>query len=113
MQLRRLSLRNFRLFTDLDLGVPLCFGHHHLVHEGGWRIEWWGKGRAAFRDPRGQLHFDGGWGPPALTRDPVRALVRENRLRGARPGAYTASARWKREADIPDHVFFRASEAGL
>ncbi|MDY7103112.1 MAG: hypothetical protein S0880_18170 [Actinomycetota bacterium] len=24
--------------TDLDLGVPLCGGHHRLVHEGGWEI---------------------------------------------------------------------------
>ena len=24
--------------TDLDNLVPLCHAHHHLVHEGGWRI---------------------------------------------------------------------------
>jgi hypothetical protein len=24
--------------TDLDLGVPLCRGHHRLVHEGGWHV---------------------------------------------------------------------------
>jgi hypothetical protein len=24
--------------TDLDLGVPLCHGHHRLVHEGGWEV---------------------------------------------------------------------------
>ena len=22
--------------TDLDLALPVCKGHHHLVHEGGW-----------------------------------------------------------------------------
>ena len=22
--------------TNVDLGIPLCYGHHHLVHEGGW-----------------------------------------------------------------------------
>jgi hypothetical protein len=26
--------------TAVDNGVPLCFFHHHLVHEGGWRITW-------------------------------------------------------------------------
>ncbi|MDY7103003.1 MAG: DUF222 domain-containing protein [Actinomycetota bacterium] len=24
--------------TDLNLGVPLCRGHHRLVHEGGWDV---------------------------------------------------------------------------
>jgi hypothetical protein len=24
--------------TDLDVGVPLCRGHHDLVHEGGWTV---------------------------------------------------------------------------
>jgi hypothetical protein len=39
--------------------------------------------------------------------------VRRNRLNGVEPDAYTASARWKRERDIPDAVLFRAAEAGL
>ncbi len=26
--------------TCVDNGVPLCFFHHHLVHEGGWSIMW-------------------------------------------------------------------------
>ena len=24
--------------TNLDAGVPLCWGHHHLVHEGKWTV---------------------------------------------------------------------------
>jgi hypothetical protein len=24
--------------TDLDAGVPVCWGHHRLVHEGGWTV---------------------------------------------------------------------------
>lgn len=26
--------------TEIDNGIPLCFFHHHLVHEGGWHVEW-------------------------------------------------------------------------
>ncbi len=43
--------------------------------------------------------------------DPVEALIDETRSRGADPDFYTAGARWKREADIPDDVYFRAKEA--
>ena len=24
--------------TDLDVGVPLCWAHHHLVHDDGWTV---------------------------------------------------------------------------
>jgi hypothetical protein len=41
----------------------------------------------------------------------VRDLVAETRRGGARPDGATAGARWKREADIPDDVYFAASEA--
>ncbi len=111
--------------TSLENCVLLCRYHHRLVHEGGWRLEWWGKGRAVFRDPRGGVHFDetrsaaaspcaraprGSHGSPRPDAS-ARALVRANRLHGAAPGPLTASARWKR--DIPDDVWFRATEAGL
>jgi hypothetical protein len=52
--------------------------------------------------------------PPAesdLT-DCVRCGPVEQTLsRGAAPDFYTAGARWKREADIPDDIYFRALEA--
>jgi hypothetical protein len=48
---------------------------------------------------------------PELEADPVEALIEDTRSRGADPGFYTAGARWKREADIPDDVYFRAKEA--
>jgi hypothetical protein len=48
---------------------------------------------------------------PDLEADPVAALIEETRSRGADPDFYTAGARWKREADIPDHVYFKATEA--
>ena len=44
--------------TTLDNLVLLCSHHHRLVHEEGWRVEWWGEGRPAFIDPRGQKHFE-------------------------------------------------------
>ena len=100
--------------TSLDNTLLLCRYHHRLVHEEGWSIEWWGAGRAAFRDPRGSVDLEErGRPPPPLPIDPVAALARQNRLRGAEPDAWTASARWKREADIPDDVLFRATEAAL
>ncbi len=46
-----------------------------------------------------------------LGQTPVEALVEENRRRGVKPDGWTAGVRWKREADIPDEVYFRAIEA--
>jgi hypothetical protein len=40
----------------------------------------------------------------------VAALIREHEPLGIEPAAWTASARWEREADIPAHVYFRATE---
>jgi hypothetical protein len=101
--------------TSLANTLLLCRYHHRLVHEDGWRVEWWGVGQPAFRDPRGSVHMHGrGRPPPELhcrASGPVANLVRLNRLRGADPDAWTAGARWKREADIPDRVLFGAAEA--
>jgi hypothetical protein len=100
--------------TSLDNTLLLCRYHHRLVHEEGWSVEWWGTGRAAFRDPRGSVDLEErGRPPPRLTNEPVAALARQNWLRGAEPDGWTASARWKREADIPDDVLFRAIEAAM
>jgi hypothetical protein len=100
--------------TSLRNTVLLCRCHHRLVHEGGWDLQWWPHGRVAFIDPRGTIHVGGGKPrPPKLPKRPAEALVRRNRLNGVEPDAYTASARWKRERDIPDAVLFRATEAGL
>jgi hypothetical protein len=63
-----------------------------------------------FLDPRGGTHFDGSWKPPQLPERPVAALIREHEPLGIEPAAWTASARWEREADIPAHVYFRATE---
>jgi len=45
--------------TSLSNCLLLCAHHHTLVHEGGWRVQWWGEGRPVFSDPRGQMHFEG------------------------------------------------------
>ena len=65
-----------------------------------------------FIDRGGGFHTDGIKVPsPELPLDPVGALIEDNRSRGVDPDFYTAGARWKREADIPDDVYFRAMEA--
>ena len=98
--------------TALGNLVLLCSYHHRLVHEERWKIEWWGEGRPAFIDPRGQKHFDPRPVPPQLpsVQDPVDALIEDTQSRGADPDFYTAGARWKREEDIPDRIYFRALE---
>jgi hypothetical protein len=122
--------------TKLTNLVLLCRHHHRLVHEGGWKVEWWGEGRPVFFDPRGGTHFDGRWRAPEKNgradrresleqragereggggvhgrESPVEDLMEENRRRGADPDGWTAASRWKREADIPDRTYFEALEA--
>jgi hypothetical protein len=97
--------------TSLANTLLLCRHHHTLVHEGGWRVEWWGEGRPAFHGPRGQGVFEGRWLPPELPADPVETLVQANRQRGVEPDERTAGARWKREEDIPTEVWFAATAA--
>jgi hypothetical protein len=49
--------------------------------------------------------------PVAADESLVETLVEENRLRGVEPDGWTANARWKREDDIPNEIYFRALEA--
>jgi len=100
--------------TSLENTLLLCRRHHRLVHEEGWTVEWWGKTRAVFTDPRGRHRLDER--PPRPDVPPPRpaeALEVQNRRRGIDPGPLDAGARWKREGDVPDRVWFRALEAGL
>jgi len=98
--------------TKLENLVLLCAHHHRLLHEEGWKLEWWGRDRLpAFLDPRGQAHLGRPREAHALGADPVKALIEETRHRGAEPDFHTAGARWKREADIPDVVYLSAIEA--
>jgi len=98
--------------TRLENLLLLCGHHHRLLHEQGWKVEWWGKDRQpAFIDPKGQTHLGRPREAPELPADPVAKLIEDTRRRGADPDFYTAGARWKREADIPDDVYFKALEA--
>ena len=97
--------------TSLGNCLLLCRHHHRLVHEEGWTVDWWGEGRPVFYDPRGGTHFDGRWRAPEVKGDLVEALLEENRSRGVEPDGWALGARWKREEDIPDEVYFAALEA--
>jgi hypothetical protein len=100
--------------TSLPNLILLCSHHHRLVHEQNWKVEWWGKGRhPAFLDPRGQVHLSARPRTPdvELPADPVAAAVAEHEKEGIRPVFHTVAARWKRESDIPDRVWFAALEA--
>jgi len=98
--------------TSLTNLLLLCGHHHRLLHEEGWKVEWWGEDRnPAFIDPKGQTHLGRPREAPQLEPNPVESLIADTRRRGADPDFHTAGARWKREADIPDDVYFRALEA--
>ena len=98
--------------TSLSNTLLACRHHHRLVHEGGWTVDWWGVGRPVFFDPRGGTHFEGRWRPPEEMKNvSAETLIQRNRDCGVRPDGWTAGARWEREADIPDRIYFRAMEA--
>jgi len=98
--------------TSLGNLLLLCSHHHRLLHEKGWKVEWWGRDRQpAFIDPRRQVHMGQPREAPEIPPDPVAALIEDNRRRGADPDFLTAAGRWKREADIPDDIYFRAMKA--
>jgi hypothetical protein len=98
--------------TKLENTILVCRYHHRLLHEEGWRVEFWGpKGAAAFLNPRGGMDIDFRHPSVKLSERPVEALVEQARARGARPDWRTAGARWREEGAIPDRVVFRAMEA--
>jgi hypothetical protein len=92
--------------TSLSNCVNLCRAHHRLVHEGGWTMGWDRDQRPIFFDPHGHMHYEGRWQPPTLPEDAVAALVAENASLGIEPDESTASARWQRDEEIPDEVYF-------
>jgi hypothetical protein len=99
--------------TSMTNCLLLCKFHHTLVHEGGWRVEWWGEGRPAFFGPRGQMLFEGRWQPPELPEDSVAAIIADHRAGGIEPDERTAGARWSREEDIPLEVYLGAMESAM
>ena len=99
--------------TSMANCLLLCRFHHTLVHEGGWKVDWWGEGRPVFFGPRGQLLYEGRWQPPELAEDPVAALIEEHRALGVEPDEERARVRWKRADDVPTEVWLAAAEALL
>ena len=45
--------------TDLANLLPLCTRHHHLVHEGGWRLTLHPDRTITLHRPDGTLYFEG------------------------------------------------------
>lgn len=45
--------------TNLELLLPLCDEHHHLVHEGGWTLTMTPDRVCTWRTPSGQVWFEG------------------------------------------------------
>lgn len=72
--------------TKLENLILLCRFHHRLVHEEGWRVEFWGKRRRpAFIDPRGRIRMDVELESDREVELPdqaVDALIRENEICG-------------------------------
>jgi hypothetical protein len=58
--------------TDLHNLLPLCSKHHHLVHDGGWRLTMDDQRAVRLRSPDGHVTIDG---PPVTARaaSPPRA----------------------------------------
>jgi hypothetical protein len=102
--------------TSLANCVLLCRFHHRLVHEEGWSVVWRVGDFPLFFDPRGGTHCSARPNPPLRVRklrdrlgdQPANSLMRDNRARGVDPDWRTAGAKWRREADVPDRVYFRA-----
>ncbi len=45
--------------TDMANLLPLCCEHHHLVHEGRWRLELWPDRTIRLTRPDGTVHHHG------------------------------------------------------
>jgi hypothetical protein len=97
--------------TSLANCMLLCSHHHRLLHEGGWRVEFWGRDVPVFIDPRGNQHCDGRPLTAKLPERPVDTLISEQRRRGVRPHPGSLGARWRSEAQLPNDLWQRVSEA--
>jgi hypothetical protein len=97
--------------TSLSNCLLLCSHHHRLMHEGGWRVEFWGRDVPVFIDPRGNQHCDGRPLSTKLPEQPAETLIREQLRRGIRAHAGSLGARWRSEAQVPDELWQRVSEA--
>ena len=95
--------------TSLTNCTLVCRYHHRLLHEEGFSLRVI-RGQYVFLDRDG-LPVPDRPPRPSGGRDPVGALLRENRRRGVEPTYRTCTPRYRRSADIPLHVVLRAMEA--
>ncbi|MET0461225.1 MAG: HNH endonuclease signature motif containing protein, partial [Ilumatobacteraceae bacterium] len=70
--------------TDLQNLLPLCDTHHHLVHEGGWRLTLKPDRTITLRRPDGTLAYEGDTTDRIPTR-PSESEIPEHLRRAARP----------------------------
>jgi hypothetical protein len=55
--------------SDLDNLIPVCERHHHLVHEGGWRLTMTADRRCTWTQPDGTIWHEG----PSINRERQRS----------------------------------------
>jgi hypothetical protein len=75
--------------TDLENLVPLCFKHHHLVHEGGWRLTIDAARTLRWYRPGGELHVTDPFIP--LLRTATQSAVTSGRGSAATVGRSAVS----------------------
>ncbi len=76
--------------TDINALCELCYEHHHLVHEGGWRIEGNPDGELRFISPTGRTITSYPACPPTTTPPPTHPTTPQPTTpAGAATGART------------------------
>ena len=96
--------------TTLKGLVLLCHRHHRLVHEDGHRVFSDANGQVVFFSPSGKA-IAASPPMPKPAGDPVDALGRRTRERGALPDSRSGMPDWRHDRDVPWEVEVAAVEA--